>query len=163
MTKYLIRACFAWTACSRQRAPSRGENAGMNLSKVWPPLAVAAVLLLGYRAMGWPGVALACGGLVMWLLLHLNRTMSALQRAAKRPIGWVDSAVMLNAKLAPGQSLLHVIALTRSLGELMTEKGAQPERFVWRDGSDSSVSCEFMHGKLVKWELLRPSQSEDGS
>lgn len=133
----------------------------MNLSKIWPPLAAAAVLLLGYRAMGWPGVALVTGGLVMWLLLHLNRTMSALQRAAKRPIGYVDSAVMLNAKLAAGQSLLHVIALTRSLGELLTEKSAQPERFVWRDGSDSIVTCEFLDGKLVKWEMLRPSQAED--
>lgn len=133
----------------------------MNLSKLWPPLVAAAVLLLGYRAMGWPGVALVTGGLVMWLLLHLNRTMQALQRAAKRPIGWVDSAVMLNAKLANGQTLLHVIALTRSLGELLTDKGAQPERFIWRDGSDSSVTCEFQDGKLVKWEMFRPNQAED--
>ena len=134
----------------------RGENGAMTLSKIWPPLAVAAVLMLSYRAFSWPGVALAAGGLVMWLLLHLNRTMVALQRAAKRPIGYVDSAVMLNARLGPGQTLLHVIALTRSLGELLSLKGAQPEVYRWIDASESWVTCEFADGKLLKWELVRP-------
>ena len=29
-----------------------------------------AVVALGYRLAGWPGVAAGVGGLVMWLLLH---------------------------------------------------------------------------------------------
>jgi hypothetical protein len=130
----------------------------MNLSRIWPPLAAAAVLVLSQRAFGWPGVALAAGGLVMWLLLHWNRTMVALQRAAKRPVGFVDSAVMLHSRLAPGLSLLHVIALTRSLGRLLSQNGTQPESYVWRDASDATVTCEFMDGKLMRWELARPPE-----
>jgi hypothetical protein len=130
----------------------------MTLSRIWPPLAAATVLVLSHRAFGWPGVALAAGGLVMWLLLHWNRTMAALQRAARRPVGFVDSAVMLHSRLGPGLSLLHVIALTRSLGQLLSPQGAQPERYLWRDASDSTVTCEFMDSKLVRWELVRPTE-----
>jgi hypothetical protein len=96
------------------------------------------------------------------MLLHFTRLMRVLQRAAKRPIGYVDSAVMLNAKLKPGVTLLHVIAMTRALGELLTPKDTQPELYRWTDGSESNVSCEFLHGKLVKWELSRPAQSDEG-
>ena len=36
---------------------------------------------------------------LVWVLLHFTRMMTILKRAANRPIGYVDSAVMLNAKL----------------------------------------------------------------
>jgi hypothetical protein len=55
-----------------------------------------------YRAYGWPGIAIAVTGIVMWMLLHFTRMMKVLKRAGNRPIGFVDSAVMLNAKLRPG-------------------------------------------------------------
>ena len=71
----------------------------------------------------------------MWLLLHFTRMMQVLKRAANRPVGFVDSAVMLNAKLRPGVTLLHVVALTRSLGELRSPKARQPELYRWTDGS----------------------------
>ena len=29
-------------------------------------------------------------------------------------------------------------------------------RIRWTDGSTSTVTCEFVRGKLVKWELFRP-------
>ena len=82
--------------------------------------------------------------------------MQVLKRATGRPIGYVDSAVMLNAKLKPGATLLHVIAMTRSLGELKTPKDEQPEVFVWTDGSKSYVTCTFVGGKLSHHELFRP-------
>jgi hypothetical protein len=63
---------------------------------------------------------------------------------------------MLNAKLRPNVNLLHVMAMTRAIGEQLSEKDAQPEVFRWTDGTASSVTCEFMHGKLKKWELFRP-------
>jgi hypothetical protein len=92
----------------------------------------------------------------MWLLLHFTRMMQVLKRATNRPIGYVDSAVMLNAKLKPGVTLLHVVAMTKALGELKSVKNEQPELFKWTDGTESHVTCEFKGGKLVKWELVRP-------
>ncbi len=128
----------------------------MNFQKILVPAVCIAVVVLGYRLGGWPGVAAAFGGLVMWLLLHFTRMMQVLKRAAARPIGSVDSAVMLNAKLKPKATLLHVVAMTRSLGELRTEKNAQPEVFRWTDGSGSYVDCTFVGGKLAGHQLTRP-------
>ena len=85
--------------------------------------------------------------------------LQALRRAANRPIGYVDSSVMLNAKLKPGLTLLHVIALTRSLGELQSPKDTQPEVFRWTDAGASHVTCEFAGGKLAKHELVRPAEA----
>jgi hypothetical protein len=116
----------------------------------------ATLVVLAYRSLGWPGVAMVAGGLMMWLLLHFTRLMQVLKRAANRPIGHVDSAVMLNARLKPGMTLLHVVAMTRALGELLSAKDEQPEVFRWSDASQSQVSCEFRAGKLVRWELKRP-------
>ncbi|HEY8358811.1 MAG TPA: glycerate kinase, partial [Ramlibacter sp.] len=101
----------------------------MNFQKiVWPILGVV-VVVIAYRAYGWPGVALAAGGIVMWALLHFTRLMKVLQRASDAPVGYCDSAVMLNAKLRPGVNLLHVVALTRAIGEDRGVKGEQPEVF----------------------------------
>ena len=120
------------------------------------PLAALAALVLSYRHYGWPGVALVGGGLVMWQLLHFTRMLQVLKRAANRPIGHVDSAVMLHAKLRPGVPLLHVVAMTRALGQLESPKDTQPERYRWTDASGSSVLCVFLGGKLQSWELFRP-------
>ena len=98
----------------------------MNYQKILVPIMGVVLVAGAWQAAGWGGVALVVGGLVMWLLLHFNRTMQVLKRAADRPIGWVDSAVMLNAKLKPGVTLLHTLALTRALGELLSPKDEQP-------------------------------------
>ena len=133
----------------------------MNLSKIVLPILGVVVVAVAYRGFGWAGVALAGGGIVMWMLLHFTRMMRVLQRASNRPVGFVDSAVMLNAKLRPGLNLLHVIAMTRALGEQLGPKDQQPEVYRWADGSSSSVTCEFAHGKLVKWELFRPQAAAE--
>ncbi|QHE78128.1 glycerate kinase [Hydrogenophaga sp. PBL-H3] len=128
----------------------------MQLQKFLVPLGCAALLVLAHRSYGWPGVAAVGGGLMMWLLLHFTRLMTVLKRAAHRPIGHVDSAVMLNAKLKAGVTLMHVIAMTRALGERMSAEGAEPEVYRWTDGGHSTVEAEFRHGKLVRWQLARP-------
>ncbi len=128
----------------------------MNFQKIVLPILGVVVVAAAWRAYGWGGVALALGGIVMWMLLHFTRMMKVLQRASSRPVGWCDSAVMLNAKLRPGVNLLHVMALTRALGEQLSPKDEQPEVYRWTDGSASHVTCEFAHGKLVKWTLFRP-------
>jgi hypothetical protein len=133
----------------------------MNFQKILVPLGGVLLVGLAYRAYGWAGVAMVATGGVMWTLLHFTRLMQVLKRAAKRPIGFVDSAVMLNAKLRPNVNLMHVIALTKSLGQLETPKDAQPEVFTWTDGSQSVVRCEFLHGRLQHWTLTRPDVTED--
>ena len=130
----------------------------MNFQKIFVPLSGVAAGVLAYRLYGWAGVAAVASVLVMWVLLHFTRMMQVLKRAANRPIGYVDSAVMLNAKLKPGMSLLHVIAMTRALGKLQTEKDVLPEIFCWTDGTDSKVTCTFVGGKLTLHELFRPGE-----
>jgi hypothetical protein len=120
----------------------------------------ATLVAVSYHKYGWPGVAVIVGGLVMWGLLHFTRMMTVLKRAAQTPMGHVASAVMLNAKLRKGVNLLHVMALTRSIGLLQTEKEAQPEIYRWTDAAGSHVTCTFMHGKLQSWELVRPLVDE---
>ena len=127
----------------------------MQWIKFLTPLGALAAAVAGYRAYGWAGLALVSAGLVMWVLLHFARMLQVLKRAANRPMGHVASAVMLHSKLAAGQSLLHVIALTRALGLLESPKDTQPERFRWTDDSRASVLCVFQGGKLQSWELTR--------
>jgi hypothetical protein len=97
----------------------------------------------------------------MWTLMHFNRMLQVLKRAANRPIGYVGSAVMLNAKLQPGATLLHVIARTQSLGDLQSPKDTQPEIYRWTDGTASFVTAEFQDGKLKSWTLERPVQAKE--
>jgi hypothetical protein len=132
----------------------------MNFQRIALPVLGVVLVAVAWRGYGWPGVGLALGGIVMFLLLHFTRMMKVLQRAANRPVGYCDSAVMLNAKLRPGVNLLHVVAMTRALGEQLSPAGEQPEVFRWTDGTASHVTCEFAQGKLVKWALARPPVGE---
>ncbi len=131
------------------------------LSRVGIPLLGVVAIAMAYRSYQWAGVAVVVTALVMWGLLHFTRMMQVLKRAANRPIGYVGSAVMLNAKLKPGVTLLHVVAMTKALGELRSVKDQQPELYRWTDGSESHVTCEFFGGKLVKWEMVRPVPVEN--
>jgi hypothetical protein len=124
--------------------------------KLVPLLLVAAVIFSGWRYAGWAGVALAVTGIVMYVLIHVSRLIRVLRGAADRPKGYVASSVMLNAKLKRGVNLLKVIGLTGSIGEPLTPEGQQPEVFRWTDESGSSVTCEFMDGRLTGWRLERP-------
>lgn len=124
------------------------------------PLGLAILLIVAWQSQGWAGVALVGGGVAMWGLLHVTRMMTVLKRAAHQPVGWVGSAVMLNARLRPGVNLLHVLALTRGLGEQLSAEGAQPEVFRWTDNGGSSVQAEFASGKLQRWTLNRPTEPE---
>ena len=135
----------------------------MKLQQIGIPVAAVAGLAYGYHALDWMGVFLVLGGLVMWALLHFTRMVKVLERAANRPIGHVDSAVMLNAKLKAGVNLMHVMALTRSLGELVSPKDQQPEVYRWRDNSQSVVTCVLQDGRLQSWTLERPDGGPDST
>lgn len=131
------------------------RNLWTKLQKPAVALAFVAILALAWRAWAWPGVAFAVSGLVLWGLLHITRILRILQRAAQRPVGYVDSAVMLHAKLRAGVPLLHVLALTRAIGQLESAKEAQPEVFCWTDPGGSRVRGEFVQGRLRHWSLTR--------
>jgi len=131
----------------------------MNFQKIIVPVVGVVAVVLAYREYSWAGVAGVVTVLVMWLLLHFTRMMQVLKRAANRPIGYVDSAVMLNAKLKPGMTLMHVVAMTRALGKLQSDKDAQPEVYRWTDGTDSHVTCTFVGGKLAHHALFRPAEN----
>jgi hypothetical protein len=135
----------------------------MNLQKILVPVFGVVLVVGGYSAYGWAGIALVAGAIVMWVLLHFNRITSVLGRAAQNPVGSVGSAVMLNVKLKPHFNLLRVVAMTQSLGERLSAEEADPEIFRWTDGGGSSVTAEFLHGKLVKWELVRPPESDEAA
>ena len=139
------------------------DNRAMNFRKIFVPLVGLVLLGLAYRSYGWQGVALVGGGIVMFLLLHFNRAMKVLQRAAARPVGHVDSAVMLNAKLKRGSTLMHVVAITRALGELKSQAGTQPEVYRWTDSGNSWVDATFVDGKLKEWTLTRLDVPADDS
>ena len=128
----------------------------MNLRNIFVPAGVIGLVLVGYASAGWPGVAAVVGGLVMWALLHFTRLMNVMKKAANRPMGYVGSAVMLNARLKPGVNLMHVMAMTQSLGERLSAENAQPEVYRCTDGTQSHVTCEFANGRLQKWTLERP-------
>jgi hypothetical protein len=129
----------------------------MNYRRILVPVVAVGALAVAWQTYGGRGLALVGGALVMWLLLHFNRLMHVVKKAADRPKGYVGSAVMLNAKLKPGVNLLHVMAMTESLGEPLSAKDDQPEIYRWTDGGESSVTCEFVDGKLAKWTLDRPA------
>jgi hypothetical protein len=144
-----------------ETANATTDNTAMNFQKILLPIGGVLLVAFAYRGWGWLGVGLASAGLVMWLLLHFTRLMTILKRAADRPLGYVDSAVMLNARLKRGKTLMHVIAMTRALGALQTPKDTQPEVFRWTDPGHSWVDCEFRHGRLVQWSLVRPAEVPD--
>jgi hypothetical protein len=150
----------------RSKRPRLRDNHTMNFSKWIIPTAAVLGVVGAYQAYGWQGVAFAVTALVMWALMHFNRLVHVLKRAANRPLGYVGSAVMLNAKLKAGVNLMHVVALTKSLGEQLSAKDEQPEIYRWTDGTHSTVTCRFVNGRLSEWTLVRPTGDEapqDGS
>lgn len=132
----------------------------MNFRNVVVPVGLAILFYAGYRSYGWMGVAGVGSVTVMWGLLHFTRLMTVMRRASERPIGYVGSAIMLNVKLKPKVTLMHVIAMTRSLGLRLSEEGQEPEIYRWTDGTHSHVTCEFVGGRLMKWTMVRPQPEQ---
>jgi hypothetical protein len=128
----------------------------MQFKKWIVPLFSLALMVLAYNSYGWSGAAGALGLVVMWMLVDFTRMMKVLRLAGKRPMGFVDSAVMFNARLRKGTTLVRVIAQTQSLGTAQTLEGVEPEIFRWTDASGSYVNCTFAAGRLERWELIRP-------
>jgi hypothetical protein len=116
--------------------------------------AVLAVLAIavGYIGYGWPGVLLGLTVVVFWMLLQFSRVVRAMRQAGERPVGIVDNAVMLNAKLNTGMRLIDILPLTKSLGTKLSDA---PETFAWLDEGGDSVEIELDGGRLSTWRLKR--------
>jgi hypothetical protein len=121
---------------------------------------VGLAFVAGYVSWGWRGLVLALTVVVFWMLLQFSRTLRLLRRAALSPMGRVDSAVMLNAKLRARMRLADVIQLTRSLGGKVAD---DPETYAWRDPGQAQVVAEFDAGRLRAWRLERPASSDDAT
>jgi hypothetical protein len=121
--------------------------------------ALAAVATgLAWLQYGWQGLVLAVSVVVFWLLLQFSRALRAMKQAGQAPVGQVPSAVMLNAALKPGMTLLQVIQITRSLGRRTGAEGADPECWEWADEGGARVALELRGGKLSRWELTRSAE-----
>lgn len=126
----------------------------MNAAAGWA-LAAAAVVA-SWWSYGWRGIVVALTLVVFWLLLQFSRALRAMRTAAGRPVGFVDNAVMLQARLRKGMRLVDVIMLTKSLGEKIgDDSGPALERYVWRDAAGDAVIVELSGGRCTGWRLER--------
>lgn len=124
-------------------------------------LALAA-LAAGYVGYGWPGVALALSVVVFWMLLQFSRALRAMREATGRPVGCVDNAVMLHARLRTGLRLVDIMKITRSLGQPVSGNKLQdPEVYVWTDEAGDSVRVELSAAKVSAWVLQRADASPE--
>ena len=115
-----------------------------------------AVLLLvaAWQGYGIKGIALGVTLIVFWLILQFNRSLRVMRNAGSAPVGHVDSAVMLNAKLREGLQMLQVLALTKSLGRRVD---SDREIYEWADEGGSKVVVTFTNGRCQRWQLERPA------
>ena len=118
--------------------------------------ALAALFVaLSWQIYGWKGLALAVSVTVFWLLLQFNRAVRVMKNAAQRPIGHVDSAVMLQSKLHTGLTMMQIVSMTRSLG---VRDAASESTYTWTDPSGAALRVEFhARGRCASWQLSRPT------
>jgi uncharacterized protein (DUF58 family) len=127
------------------------------VNAAWVGWALAVVALAaGYGAYGWRGVLLAVSVVVFWLLLQFSRSLRALRLASRRPVGALNSAVMLQAQLHKGMRLPEVLRLTHSLGRKLAD---DPETFAWIDGGGDAVHIELRDGRVTHWQLHRAAEA----
>ena len=118
----------------------------------------ALALLAGWRLYGGPGLALGATLIVFWLVLQFNRSVRVLRRAGGKPVGHVDSAVMLNAKLRARMQMLEVLTITRSLGRRLDAAG---DVYAWADAGGSEIVVTFRNGRCRSWVLNRPAEAAE--
>jgi hypothetical protein len=118
----------------------------------------AAAVAAGAALYGWRGAVLGLTVAVFGLLLQFARALRVMRHAAKAPVGRVANAAALGRALRPGMTLVHVIRLTGSLGEGLSD---QPEVWRWRDSTGAAVSVTFAAGRAAAWEVAATKASSD--
>ncbi len=123
----------------------------------WIGWGLAALFtLLAWQQYGWQGLLFAFSAIIFWLLLQFNKAVRVMRQAGSAPVGYIGSAVMLNAKLQKGLPMIKIVMMTRSLGQKV---GDEPEAYRWTDPSGSHVTLELHGGKLARWTLWRPQDA----
>ncbi len=125
----------------------------------WWLLAVA-ILVVAWKQYGVPGLVLALGVLLFWLLLQFTRVMTVMKTAARRPKGYVRDAANLHRRLRLGVKLFDLVRATGGLGVLASAEGVQPEVYHWTDSGGVRLICTFDNGRLVAHELGRGDTAE---
>ncbi|MEO7056528.1 MAG: hypothetical protein ABI281_05080 [Caldimonas sp.] len=131
----------------------------MNPALGWGLAAVFA--FAAWRAYDVAGLAFAASAIVFWLLLQFNRAIRVMKNAAGSPVGHVPSAVMFNATLRKGMTMLQIVTETESLGRKVVADG--DDDWVWSDDGGSAVQAHFEAGRLMRWRLERPATDEAAS
>jgi hypothetical protein len=120
-------------------------------------------LVVGYVGYGWRGLVLALTVVVFWMLLQFSRALRAMREAAGRPVGRVDNAVMLHARLRKGLRLMDIMKLTRSLGQPAADHDRpDAEVFLWTDDAGDRVRVELLAGRVSAWTLQRADAAPTG-
>ena len=116
----------------------------------------ALALVAGYVGYGGPGVLLALTVIVFWLVLQFSRALRTMKRVAGRPVGAVDSVVMMHSKLHAGMRLPDILKLSGSLGRRVeSPPGADTECYAWIDAGGDEVVVDLRGGVLAAWRLQR--------
>jgi hypothetical protein len=122
-------------------------------------LLAAAFAFFAWRAYDLAGLAFAASTIVFWLLLQFNRAVRVMRNAADSPVGHVESAVMFQARLARGMTMLQTVTQTKSLGRKI--QGSDDD-WRWSDDGGASVVLHFERGRLVRWQIERPAEAQPG-
>jgi hypothetical protein len=101
---------------------------------------------------GWRGALMGLSVVAFWLLLQFSRSLRVLQRASAAPVGSVPNAVMFQARLQAGMTLLQVLPLAGSLGRKLSDA---PETFAWQDAAGDAVHVRLQQGRVQSWQLQR--------
>ena len=131
----------------------------MNPYLGWTLAAVFA--FAAWRAYDLAGLAFAASAIVFWLLLQFNRTVRVMKNAADSPVGYVPSAVMFNATLRKGMTMLQIVTKTESLGRKVVADS--DDDWVWSDGGGNAVQIHFEAGRLARWQLERQATDSAAS
>jgi hypothetical protein len=117
---------------------------------------VGAAVLAGWWAWGWQGLILALTLIVFWLLLQFRRATRALHNAARRPIGQVDSVVMMQSRLEPGMQMAELLQISGSLG---LQQGGRDE-WLWADAAGNEILVTLRRAVVIRWAIGRPDGAE---
>ena len=120
----------------------------------------ASALLAGWWSFRWAGLVLGITVLAFWSILQFNRASRQLRNVADRPKGMVDSVVTLQSKLAHGMSMGDVLAISRSLGQRMNERGNE---WLWRDSYGNQIVVTFRRGAVERWSATRTETAPSAS
>jgi len=120
----------------------------------------AGFAFVAHSLYGWRGVALAASVIAFGLLLQFNRTIRVMRVAAENPVARISNAVMFQAGLREGMSMLQVVRTTRTLGRRV-DGGV--DDWLWSDASGDAVRLHFERGRLTKWRLERAVPPADAS